>query len=167
MIYLDGNSLGALPRHVPARMRAIVEREWGAGLIRSWNDAAWIDAARRTAAKIAPLIGAGADEVMVADSTSVNLFKLLVAAMRLNPGRDVLLTTVGNFPTDTYIAEGVADLLGVELRRVDPETASVIAALGPRVAVLAMTHVDYRSGRIHPMRQGRGRSPRPHTRQAP
>ena len=153
VVYLDGNSLGALPRHVPARMRAIVESEWGTGLIRSWNDAAWIDAARRTAAKIAPLIGADADEVMVADSTSVNLFKLLVAAMRLNPGRDVLLTTVGNFPTDTYIAEGVADLLGVELRRVDPETRSVIAALGPRVAVLAMTHVDYRSGRIHPMRE--------------
>ena len=85
VIYLDGNSLGALPRHVPARMRAIVESEWGNGLIRSWNDAAWIDAARRTAAKIAPLIGAGADEVTVADSTSVNLFKLLVAAMRLNP----------------------------------------------------------------------------------
>src|SRR5436190_2888484 len=117
VIYLDGNSLGALPRHVPARMRAIVENEWGAGLIRSWNDAGWIDAARRTAAKIAKLIGAGADEVMVADSTSVNLFKLLVAAMRLNPDRDALLTTLGNFPTDTYIADGVTDLLGVELRR--------------------------------------------------
>jgi kynureninase len=153
VVYLDGNSLGALPRHIPARMRAIVENEWGTGLIRSWNDAAWIDAVRRTASKIALLIGAGADEVMVADSTSVNLFKLLVAAMRLNPGRGVLLTTVGNFPTDTYIAEGVADLLSVELRRVDPETGSVVAALGPRVAVLAMTHVDYRSGRIHPMRE--------------
>ncbi len=153
VIYLDGNSLGALPRHVPSRMRAIVDSEWGNGLIRSWNDAAWIDAARRTAAKIAPLIGAGADEVTVADSTSVNLFKLLVAAMRLNPGRDLLLTTAGNFPTDTYIAEGVAELLGAELRRVDPETSSVVAALGSRVAVLAMTHVDYRTGRIHPMRE--------------
>jgi len=153
VVYLDGNSLGALPRHVPARMRAVVENEWGRGLIRSWNDASWIDAARRTAAKIATLIGAGADEVMVADSTSVNLFKLLVAAMRLNPGRPVLLTTVGNFPTDTYIAEGVADLLGAELRRVDPDVQSVIAALDARVAVLAMTHVDYRTGRIHPLRE--------------
>jgi kynureninase len=152
-IYLDGNSLGALPRHVPARMREIVESEWGSGLIRSWNDAAWIDAARRTAAKIAPLIGAGADEVTVADSTSVNLFKLLVAAMRLNPGRDSLLTPTGNFPTDTYIAQGVADLLGAKLRRVDPHVDSVVAALDPRVAVLAMSHVDYRTGRVYPMRE--------------
>ena len=74
VIYLDGNSLGALPRHVPARMRDVVDREWGVGLIRSWNDAAWIDAARRAGARIAPLVGADADEVTVADSTSVNLF---------------------------------------------------------------------------------------------
>jgi kynureninase len=153
VIYLDGNSLGALPRHVPARMRDVVGTEWGIGLIRSWNDAGWIYAARRTAAKIAPLIGAGADEVTVADSTSVNLFKLLVAAMRLNSGRDVLLTQTGNFPTDTYIAQGVADLLGAEFRRVDPDVGSVLTALGPRVAVLAMSHVDYRTGRIHPMRR--------------
>ena len=153
VIYLDGNSLGALPRHVAARMRAVVDREWGMGLVRSWNDAAWIDAARRTAAKIAPLIGAGVDEVTVADSTSVNLFKLLVAALRLNPGRQLLLTPIGNFPTDTYIAQGVADLLGVELRRVDADVDSVLAALGHRVAVLAMSHVDYRTGRINPMRE--------------
>ena len=153
VIYLDGNSLGALPRNVGERMRVIVEKEWGAGLVRSWNDAGWIDAARRTAAKIAPLIGAGADEVIVADSTSVNLFKLLVAAMRLNSGRDVLLTPIGNFPTDTYIAEGVAEFLRVELQRIEPDAKSVIAALGPRVAVLAMTHVDYRTGRIFPMRE--------------
>jgi kynureninase len=153
VIYLDGNSLGALPRHVPSRMRAIVEDEWGKGLIRSWNDAAWIASARRAAAKIAPLIGAVADEVIVADSTSVNLFKLLVAAMRLNPGRDVLLTPIGNFPTDTYVAHGVADLVGLELERVEADLSSVSAALGPRVAVLAMTHVDYRTGRIYPMRE--------------
>jgi kynureninase len=153
VIYLDGNSLGALPRHVPGRLRAVIEDEWGSGLVRSWNDAGWIDAARRTAAKIAPLIGAGVDEVIVADSTSVNLFKLLVAAMRLNSGRDVLLTPIGDFPTDNYIAQGVADLLGAELRRIEPDVASVVAALGPRVAALAMTHVDYRTGRIHPMRE--------------
>ncbi|HVN35643.1 MAG TPA: kynureninase [Casimicrobiaceae bacterium] len=153
VIYLDGNSLGALPRHVPARMRAVVEDEWGAGLIRSWNDAGWIDAAHRAAAKIAPLIGATPDEVIVADSTSVNLFKLLVAAMRLNPGRDLILTPRGNFPTDTYIAQGVADLLGVELLRVEPDPNSVLAALDARAAVLTMTHVDYRTGRIFPMRE--------------
>jgi kynureninase len=153
VIYLDGNSLGALPRHVPSRIRAIVEDEWGAGLIRSWNDAGWIDAARRTAARIARLIGAGVDEVIVADSTSVNLFKLLVAGLRLNPGRDLVLTPIGNFPTDTYIAQGVADLLGAELCRVEPDASAVVAALGPRVAILAMTHVDYRTGRILPMRE--------------
>jgi kynureninase len=153
LIYLDGNSLGALPRHVPARIRDIVIDEWGVGLIRSWNDAAWIDAARRTAARIAPLIGAGADEVTVADSTSVNLFKLLVAAMRLNSGKDLLLTPAGNFPTDIYVAQGVADLLGVELRRAGPDVDDLLAALGPRVAVLAMSHVDYRSGHIYPMRE--------------
>ena len=97
VIYLDGNSLGAMPRHVPARVNEILDVEWGNGLIRSWNDASWIDAARRTGARIAALIGAGADEVTVADSTSVNLFKLLVGAMRLNPGRNVLLTQRGNF----------------------------------------------------------------------
>jgi len=153
VIYLDGNSLGALPRHVPARMREVVEREWGDGLIRSWNDAGWIDAARRTAAKIAPLIGAGADEVIVADSTSVNLFKLLVAALRLNPGKDVLLTPTGNFPTDSYIAEGVGKLLGVKVQRFDADADRMTIALGSCVAVLTMTHVDYRTGRIHPMRE--------------
>ncbi len=153
VIYLDGNSLGALPRHVLARLRTIVDYEWGAGLIRSWNDAAWIDAARRTGAKIAPLIGAGADEVIVADSTSVNLFKLLVAAARMNPGRGLMLTPARNFPTDTYVAQGVADLLGVALQRIEPDPDAVLAALGPRVAVLVMSHVDYRTGRIYPMRQ--------------
>ena len=153
VIYLDGNSLGALPRHVPSRMRTVVEDEWGAGLIRSWNDAGWIEAAHRTAEKIARLIGAGVDEVIVADSTSVNLFKLLVAAMRLRAGRDLLLTSIGNFPTDAYIAQGAADLLGAELRFVEPDMSSVVAALGSRVAVLAMTHVDYRTGRILSMHE--------------
>jgi kynureninase len=153
VIYLDGNSLGALPRHVPARLRQVVDEEWGVGLIRSWNDAAWIDASRRTAARIAPLIGADADEVAVADSTSVNLFKLLVAAVRLNPGRDVLLTQRGNFPTDLYIAQGVADLLGLTLRHAGSERREVLAALDDRVAVLALTHVDYRTGRIQEMHQ--------------
>ncbi len=153
VIYLDGNSLGALPRHVPARVKHFVEEEWGVGLIRSWNNAAWIDASRRAAARIAPLVGADADEVAVADSTSVNLFKLLVAAVRLNPGRDVLLTQRGNFPTDLYIAQGVAELLGLELRHAGSEHRDVLAALDDRVAVLALTHVDYRTGRIQEMHQ--------------
>jgi kynureninase len=152
VIYLDGNSLGALPRHVAARLREVVDDEWGTGLIRSWNDAGWIDAPRRTGARIARLIGAAADEVVVADSTSVNLFKLLVAALRLNPGRNVILTQHGNFPTDLYVAQGVAELLGAELRRVGPEHEAVLEALDERVGVLMLSHIDYRSGRINPMR---------------
>ena len=151
VIYLDGNSLGALPCHVPARLAQVVEREWGQGLIRSWNDAAWIDAPRRIGAKIARLIGAAADEVVVTDSTSVNLFKLLVAAARLRPGRNVLLTERTNFPTDLYIVASVAELLGLAVVRVDAD--AVLGALDVNVAVLALTHVDYRTGRLTAIRE--------------
>jgi kynureninase len=129
VIYLDGNSLGALPRATPARVREVVEREWGEGLIRSWNDANWIDYPRRVGAKIARLIGAQADEVICADSTSVNLFKVLAAALRLmrgrpqvsTRGRRVILSERGNFPTDLYIAQGLGRLLddAYELKRVE------------------------------------------------
>ena len=153
VIYLDGNSLGALPRHVPARLREVVDDEWGKGLIRSWNDAGWIDAPRRAGARIARLIGAAADEVVVADSTSINLFKLLVAALRLNPGRNVILMQHGNFPTDLYVAQGVAELLGAELRRAAPNHEAVLEALDDRVGVMALSQVDYRSGLINPMRR--------------
>jgi kynureninase len=116
IIYLDGNSLGALPRATPARIAEVVTREWGEGLIRSWNQAGWIDLASRIAAKIAPLIGADAGEVAVADSTSVNLYKLLSAAMKLRPDRRTILTEAGNFPTDIYIAEGLIAQLGSDYR---------------------------------------------------
>jgi kynureninase len=153
VIYLDGNSLGALPRHVPARLARAIEDEWGQGLIRSWNDAGWIDAARRTGARIARLIGAAADEVSVADSTSVNLFKLMVAGMRQNRGRTVLLTQHRNFPTDLYIAQSVAELLGASLRYAGPGDDALLAALDRSVGVLALSHIDYRSGRIQPMHE--------------
>ena len=149
VVYLDGNSLGALPRATAARVAQVVEREWGAGLIRSWNDAGWIDLPRRVGDKIARLIGARAGEVIVADSTSVNLFKLLAGALALNPGRRVILTEADNFPTDLYVAEGVASLLGVELRRV--AAADVLGAIDARVAVVSLTHVSYRTGRMHDM----------------
>jgi kynureninase len=153
VIYLDGNSLGALPRHVPARLARAIEDEWGQGLIRSWNDAGWIDAARQTGARIARLIGAAADEVSVADSTSVNLFKLMVAGMRQNRGRTVLLTQHRNFPTDLYIAQSVAELLGASLRYAGPGDDALLAALDRSVGVLALSHIDYRSGRIQPMHE--------------
>ena len=131
--------------------QAVVEDEWGKGLIRSWNDAGWIEAPRRTSARIARIVGAEADEVTVADSTSVNLFKLLVAAARLRPDRNVLLSVSGDFPTDRYIADSVAEILGLRAVCAGPEPDAIIAALDERVAVLALCHVDYRTGRINPM----------------
>jgi kynureninase len=147
IIYLDGNSLGVLPVGVAARVSRLIEHEWGQGLIRSWNAAGWIDLPQRVAGKIAPLIGARAHEVLVADSTSVNLFKLLVAAARLRPDRRVLVMEPTTFPTDGYIAASVARLLDLELRWCDP--ADPLAAVDERTAVLALTHVDFRTGRMY------------------
>ncbi|MFN3286930.1 MAG: aminotransferase class V-fold PLP-dependent enzyme, partial [Sphingomonadaceae bacterium] len=150
VIYLDGNSLGALPAATPARLAQVVEAEWGQDLIASWNRADWIGAPARVGAAIAPLVGAAPDEVIVADSVSVNLFKLLAAALALRPGRRVILSEPGNFPTDLYVAQGLAGLLpGVELRTVPAE--AIPAALGPEVAVLLLTHVHYRTARLHDM----------------
>jgi kynureninase len=151
VIYLDGNSLGPLPRATPARVAEVVAREWGDGLIRSWNVAGWIDLPARVGALIGRLIGAEPDCVLVADSTSVNLFKLLGAALALQPGRREILTEADNFPTDSYIAAGLAGLLGRghRLRRVAAD--EIGAALGADTAVLMLTHVNYRSGAMHDM----------------
>ncbi|RDI94912.1 kynureninase [Meiothermus sp. QL-1] len=150
VIYLDGNSLGALPKAVAARLERTIKEEWGRDLIQSWNRHGWIDLPQRVGARIARLVGAGADEVLVADSTSVNLFKLLLAALRLRPERRVILSEVDNFPTDLYIAEGVRALLGqFELRRVAREELE--AALDEDTAVLLLTEVDYRTGYRHDM----------------
>lgn len=148
-IYLDGNSLGAMPAHVPARIERVLKQEWAQGLIRSWNDADWYPAPQRVGGKIARLIGASANEVIVADSTSVNLFKVLVAATRMQPERKVILGERGNFPTDVYVASGVAELTGCELRCVEPD--EVLAALNEEVAILSLTHVNYKSGRRYDM----------------
>ncbi|UIJ46095.1 kynureninase [Sphingomonas cannabina] len=149
VIYLDGNSLGALPRATPARMAETVEREWGEGLIRSWNDAGWIDAPTRVAAKIAPLIGAKPDEVVVADSTSVNLYKLLMAALAARPGRRVIVTEPGNFPTDLYMAQGIAAGGQVEVRTAPRDR--IIEAIDETVAVVMLTHVHYRTAEMFDM----------------
>ncbi len=147
VVYLDGNSLGALPRGVAERVAGAVESEWGRDLIRSWNSADWISLPRRVGARIARLVGAPEDSVIAGDSTSVQLFKLLVAAARLRPERRVILTEPGNFPTDSYVAASVARLSGLEVRWCDP--ADVEASLDEDVAVLSLTHVDYRTGRMH------------------
>ncbi len=148
--YLDGNSLGALPRTTGAAVANVIERQWGDDLITSWNRHGWIDTPRALAAKLAPLIGAAADEVLVCDSTSVNLYKLLAAALAARPGRHVVLSEAENFPTDLYIAEGLVKMLpGIELKTV--ERSEIGAALDDQVAVLMLTHVDYRSGARHDM----------------
>jgi len=146
VIYLDGNSLGALPRHVPERVERAVREQWGTGLIRSWNDAGWIDAPRRAGASIARLIGARADEVIVADSTSINLYKLLSAALALRPDRRVILTESGNFPTDLYIAQGLLEQIDRGHRLVRTGRDRILKALDDQVAVLMLTQVDYRTG---------------------
>jgi kynureninase len=144
VIYLNGNSLGALSRAVPQRIAAVLSDEWGDGLIRSWNDAKWIGLPTRVAARIAPLLGAAAADVVVADSTSVTLFKSLAAAARLRPGRNTLVLEPSTFPTDGYVAASVARLLGLDVRWCDP--TDPLASLDDDVAVLALCHVDYRTG---------------------
>ncbi|QNE32566.1 kynureninase [Sphingomonas sp. NBWT7] len=148
VIYLDGNSLGALPRASAARVAQTVTREWGGDLIASWNKHGWIDAPARLGARIAPLIGAAADEVIVADSTSANLFKLIVAACQARPGRSTILTEPGNFPTDLYIAQGVAATLpGRHVRT----AADIVAAIDGDTAVVVLTHVHYKTGAMRDM----------------
>jgi kynureninase len=151
IIYLDGNSLGALPRATLARLAEVAAREWGVDLITSWNKHGWIELPRRIGDKIARLIGAGPDEVVVADSTSINLFKVLAATLRLNPGRPAILSERENFPTDLYMAQGLIGLLGQghALRLV--EGNAILAAIDERVAVVMLTHVNYRTGAMHDM----------------
>ncbi|UQA57296.1 kynureninase [Polyangium aurulentum] len=151
LVYLDGNSLGALPARVPARLERVVREEWGRGLIGSWNASGWIDLPRCVGAKIARLVGAGADEVIACDSTSVNLFKVLAAALGLLPERRVIVSDGDNFPTDLYVAEGVRDLLGRghEMRLVD--AGDIEGAIDEGTALLLLTGVDYRTGALHDM----------------
>jgi kynureninase len=152
VIYLDGNSLGVLPASAHARVSHVVEQEWGADLIRSWNKNDWIGMPARLGARIAPLIGAAADEVIVADSTSVNLFKLAAAAVALRKPRRIILTERSNFPTDLYVLQGLEQMLGgaVALRMV--ERKELETAFDNDVALLALTHTDYKTGAIHNMR---------------
>ena len=148
-IYLDGNSLGALPAATAERLREVAEREWGEDLIGSWNMHDWIDAPTRIAAKLAPIVGAKPSELLIADSTSVCLFKLLAAAVNARPGRGTILTQQRNFPTDLYVAQGLADMLGLTLKAVPAD--EVIGAIDEDTAVVTLTHVDYRGASIHDM----------------
>ncbi len=151
VIYLDGNSLGALPKATLARLREVLEVEWGRDLIRSWNKHGWIDLQARIGAKIGRLIGAGDGETIVADSTSINVFKALSAALQLKPERRVILSERDNFPTDLYMAEGLIAQLGrgYELRLAAPEEFP--DAITDDVACVMLTHVSYRTGRVYDM----------------
>jgi kynureninase len=149
-IYLDGNSLGALPVATPETLTNTAERQWGEDLIASWNKHGWIDWPTTIAAKLAPIVGARTSELLIADSTSVSLFKLVAAAVRARPGRNTILSQQANFPTDLYVAQGLADLLGLKLKTVRAE--EVLHAIDEDTAVVTLTHVDYRSARIHDMR---------------
>ncbi|WP_353508928.1 kynureninase [Intrasporangium sp.] len=149
VIYLDGNSLGALPRTVGPVLARVVEHEWGDRLIRSWNEADWWGAQTRVGDRIGRLVGAAAGQIVVTDSTSVNLYKAIVGAARLRPGRRVVLTDPASFPTDLYLAEAAARVEGLEVRRVSPADApQAIAALGPDLAVAAYSSVDYATGEL-------------------
>jgi kynureninase len=150
LIYLDGNSLGALPAAAPAALRRTAVLEWGEDLIASWTKHEWIDWPERIAAKLAPIVGAAPHELLFADSTSVCLFKLLAAAVKARPGRRTILTQQRNFPTDLYVAQGLAEMLGLTLRAVPAD--EVTAAIDDQTAVVTLTHVDYRTAAVHDMR---------------
>lgn len=151
VVYLDGNSLGALPVAVPGLVEDVVRRQWGELRIRSWTEGGWWTAPERIGDRIAPLVGAAAGQVVVGDSTSVNVFKALVGAVRLarsgDSGRDEIVVDATTFPTDGYIAGSAARMTGCTLRPVSP--SEVPAALGERTAAVLLNHVDYRTGRLH------------------
>ena len=151
LIYLDGNSLGALPAATPEFVAETIAEQWGGDLIASWEKHDWIDAPFRVASRLAPLLGATPNELLIADSTSVCLFKLLAAAVAARPERRTILTQQGNFPTDLYVAQGLAGMLpDLRLHAVPP--GEIEAAIDGDTAVVMLTHVDYRSGARHDMR---------------
>ena len=153
VIYLDGNSLGVLPKTAASRVAEVITKEWGQDLIRAWNSAGWFHLPQRLGDRIAPLVGAAAGEVVVTDSTSVNLYKVLSAALNIAgqdaPGKKTIVSERSNFPTDLYIAEGLCRERGYRLLLVEPE--GILPALNGDAAVLMLTHVNYRTGAMHDM----------------
>jgi kynureninase len=151
LVYLDGNSLGALPRASIDRIGDVVRREWGQDLIRSWNSNHWIEAPQRIGAKIAKLIGAKSGEVIAADSTSINIFKVLSAGIQLNSDRHIILSESGNFPTDAYMMQGLGAITGGRIQQKLVDSCDIENHLTSDVAVLLLTHTHYKTGRLHDM----------------
>lgn len=160
VIYLDGNSLGALPRHTAAHVERVIRDEWGTGLIRSWNEAGWFAKPTDVGDRLAPLIGAAPGEVVIGESTSSSLFQAAAAAARLRPGRHAIVAERGNFPTDLYVLESVQTLIGpslsgggapLERRLIADDGPTLDEVLDDDVAVVVLTHVDYRTGRMYDM----------------
>ena len=151
VIYLDGNSLGPMPRAAAARVAQTVTAEWGQMLIRGWNQAGWMEMPSRVGNRIARLIGAEPGSVVMGDTLSIKVYQALASAFEMNPGRKVVLSDTGNFPSDLYIADGLVRTLGegYALRTVAPE--DVESAIGSDIAVVMVTEVDYRTGRKHDM----------------
>lgn len=156
VLYMDGNSLGVMPRAAAARAAEVITQEWGTGLIRSWNTAGWFELPSRLGDKLAGLLGAKAGELVITDTTSLNIFKALAASLRIQqkrqPKRRVILSERDNFPTDLYMIQGMIDLLqqGYEMRLIDDDL-SLDRALDEDVAVVLLSHVNYRSGQMHDM----------------
>lgn len=153
LIYLNGNSLGVLPKAAKARMADVISKEWGQGLIRSWNTHNWISLPQRIGSKLAGIIGAQAHEVIVADSTSVNLFKLAAAAIKLRPGRTKIITEPGNFPTDLYILNGVKNFINQDIEIITVPSNEVMQHIDDDTALICLTHVHYKSGTMLNMKE--------------
>ena len=151
-VYLDGNSLGALPRHTEKRLQEVISREWADEIVSGWNTKQWIDLPLSVGDQIAPIIGAALGTVVCCDSLSINLFKALTACLELNEGRSLITLEDGQFPTDSYIADGLSQLLGADRCRTQ---AVDIAALAPETlsesAALLLSHIDYKSGALRDM----------------
>ena len=151
VVYLDGNSLGALTHRAREAVERMVVEEWGQGLIRSWNSAGWIDIAQQIGSKLEVLLGAEEKTIVACDSTSINLYKALHAACALRPDRKIILTEIDNFPSDLYVIDSVAKELGLEVLAV--AKSNVISAINREVAVVELTQVDYRSAAVHDMNE--------------
>ncbi len=151
VIYLDGNSLGPLPKSAPARVARVLQDEWGDQLIRAWNTAGWMDMPRRIGDRLAGLIGAPAGSVATGDTLSIKVYQALDAALKMRPDRRVILSDAGNFPSDLYMAQGLMRTINRDYQLRTPDPDDVMSAITDEVAVVMLTQVDYRTGRLHDM----------------